>query len=97
MGVTPVRALISIKIEAIGGMANNPVPLRVLRNEFGDSILGKRLTFLAERLSIECSMINSTSLPLTGSSSEIHDTLAMTSMTVVMTSPSKGIAIANGG
>ena len=52
MGVTPVRALISIKIEAVGGMANNPVPLRVLRNEFGDSILGKRLTFLAERLSI---------------------------------------------
>ena len=52
MGVTPVRALISIKIEVIGRVANNPVPLRILRNDFGDSILGKRRTFLAERLSI---------------------------------------------
>ena len=52
MGVTPVRALISIKIEVIGRVANNPVPLRILRNDFGDRILGIRLTFLAERLSI---------------------------------------------
>ena len=52
MGVTPVLALISIKIDGIGGVANNPVPLRILRNDFGDRILGKRRTFLAERLSI---------------------------------------------
>ena len=48
MGVTPVRALNSIKIDRIGGVANYPVVFWILRNGLGDSILGKRLTFLAE-------------------------------------------------
>ena len=52
MGVTPVRALNSIKIEVIGGVANNPVPLRIVRKDFDDRTLGIRRTFLAERLSI---------------------------------------------
>ena len=48
MGVTPVRALNSIKTCGIGGMANNPVVVRILRSELADSIESKRLTFLAE-------------------------------------------------
>ena len=48
MGVTPVRALNSIKIGGIGGVANNPVVFRILRFDLVDSILSKRRTFLAE-------------------------------------------------
>ena len=48
MGVTPVRALNSIKRGGIWRVANNPVPFWILRNDHADSILGKRLTFLAE-------------------------------------------------
>ena len=47
MGVTPVRALYSIKIGGIGGVANNPVEGWILRNDLADSILSKRLTSLA--------------------------------------------------
>ena len=48
MGVTPVRALNSIKRGGIRGVANNPVEFWILRKDRADSILGKRLTFLAE-------------------------------------------------
>ena len=48
MGVTPVRALNPIKPESIGRVANNPVVFWILRKEIADSILSKRLTFLAE-------------------------------------------------
>jgi hypothetical protein len=48
MGVTIVRALNSIKPNGIGGVANNPVEIWILRSHLADSIFGKRLTFLAE-------------------------------------------------
>ena len=50
MGVTIVRALNSIKPDGIGGVpvANNPVGFWIMRYHHTDSILGKRLTFLAE-------------------------------------------------
>ena len=48
MGVTPVRALNSIKPDGIGGVANNPVEIWIWRHGLADSILGKRLKFLAE-------------------------------------------------
>jgi hypothetical protein len=48
MGVTIIRALNSIKLDGIGGVANNPVPRWILRRGLVDSILGKRRTFLAE-------------------------------------------------
>ena len=48
MGVTPVRALDSIKPDGIGGVANNPVEFWILRNDTVDRIYSKRLTFLAE-------------------------------------------------
>ena len=46
MGVTIVRALNSIKIGVIGGVANNPVVVWILRPHLAYSILSKRLTFL---------------------------------------------------
>ena len=49
MGITPVRALNSKKVDGIGGVANNPVEFWVLRKGLGDSILGKRLTFLGRK------------------------------------------------
>ena len=73
MRVTPVRALNSIKIDGIRGVANNPVEFWVIENGLGDSSLGKRFTFLAEEFQSKCSSMNSTSLPLTGSSSWIHN------------------------
>jgi hypothetical protein len=48
MGVIPVCALNSIKRDGIGGVANNPVEIWILRNHLVDSILSKRLAFLAE-------------------------------------------------
>ena len=48
MGVTPVRALNSIKPIRIGGVANNPVVIWILQEEPADGPLSKRLTFLAE-------------------------------------------------
>ena len=48
MGVTPVCAINSVKRDGIWGMAYNPVEFWILRNGFADSILSKRLTFLAE-------------------------------------------------
>ena len=48
MGITPVRALNSIKIGGIGGVANNPVVVRILRFDLADSVESKLLTFLAE-------------------------------------------------
>ena len=48
MGVTPVRALNSIKRDGIGGVANNPVEFWILRRGLADSVLGKRFTFLAD-------------------------------------------------
>jgi hypothetical protein len=48
MGVTPVRSLNSIKRNGIGGVADNPVVIWILRIDIADSILGKSLTFLAE-------------------------------------------------
>ena len=48
MGVTPVRALNSIKPNRIRGVANYPVVICILRIDLADSILSKRLTPLAE-------------------------------------------------
>ena len=48
MGVPPVRALSSIKIGGIGGVANNPVEFWILRKDLADSILGKPPTSLAK-------------------------------------------------
>ena len=48
MGVTIVRAFNSIKRGGIGGVANNPVKVWILRYHLGDSILGKLFAFLAE-------------------------------------------------
>ena len=48
MCVAPIRALSSIKIGGIGGVANNPVVFWILRKDLGDSILSKRLTSLAK-------------------------------------------------
>ena len=48
MGVTPVRALNSVKPDGIRGVANNPVEIWILRNGIADSTLGKRCTFLVE-------------------------------------------------
>ena len=48
MGVTPVRALNSIKPDGIGGVANNPVEFWIQRYHLVDSILGKRITSLAD-------------------------------------------------
>ena len=48
MDVTPVRALNSIKRGRVGGVANNPVPFWILRNDPADGILCKRLASLAE-------------------------------------------------
>ena len=48
MGVSPVRALNSIKRDGIGGVADNPVVFWILRKDLADSILSKRLTFLAD-------------------------------------------------
>ena len=47
MGVTPVRALNSIKRGGIWGVAYNPVELWIPRNGLADSILSKRRTSLA--------------------------------------------------
>ena len=51
MGVTPVRTLNAIKSDGIGGVANNPVKFWILCRDLADSILSKRLTFLAEDFS----------------------------------------------
>ena len=48
MGVTPVRALNSIKCDGVGGVANNPVECWILRKGLGDNTLSIRRTFLAE-------------------------------------------------
>ena len=48
MGVTPVRALNSIKPDGIRRVADNPVEFWILRNGPADSILSKRGTSLAE-------------------------------------------------
>ena len=48
MGVTPVRALNSIKRDRIGRVANNPVEFWILRRGLADSTFGERHTFLAE-------------------------------------------------
>ena len=48
MCVTPIRALNSIKIDGIRRVADNPVECWILQDGLADSILGKRLTFLAE-------------------------------------------------
>ena len=50
MGVTPIRIFNSIKLNLIGGMANNPVEFGILRNHFADSICCKLLAFLEEYL-----------------------------------------------
>ena len=47
MGVTPVRALNSIKPGGVRRVANNPVEFWILRNGLANSILSKRLTFLS--------------------------------------------------
>ena len=62
MCVTPVRALNSIKISGIGGVANNPVVVWILSNGLADSTLGKRRTFLAEDFQLRSSTRNSTPL-----------------------------------
>ena len=48
MRVTIVNAFNSIERGGIGGVANNPVEIWILRNGTADSILGKQRTFLAE-------------------------------------------------
>ena len=48
MGVTPVRALNSIKRDGIGRVTNNPVEFRIFRNASADSVLGKRFASLVE-------------------------------------------------
>ena len=48
IGVTPVRALLSIKRGGIGRVTNNPVEFVILRQDTVDSILSKRLPFLAK-------------------------------------------------
>ena len=48
MGVSPVRALNSIKRDGVGGVANNPVECWILRKGLADSTFSKSLTSLAE-------------------------------------------------
>ena len=48
MGVTPVRALNSIKRDVMFGVANNPVFSCSLFHGLGDSSFGKPLTSLAK-------------------------------------------------
>ena len=50
MGVAIVRVLNPIKRGGIGGMTNNPVKVWPLRHHLVDSVLGKRFTFLAEKI-----------------------------------------------
>ena len=83
MGVTIVRALDSIKPNGIGGMANYPVEFWILRYHIVDSILGKRLTFLAEALLIR--VLYKELLPLTGSSDSTQTILRVTAATIAMT------------
>ena len=91
MGVIPVRALDSIKRGGIGGVANNPVEFWITRNGLADSTLSKRFTFLAEDFQSKWYTMNSTSLPLTGSSPEIQNTLRPTAATKEMMATTTGI------
>ena len=56
MGVTIVLAFNSIKGSGIGGVANNPVVMWILRVDAADSISGKRHTFLAEDFLIKSAL-----------------------------------------
>ena len=94
MGVTPVRALNSIKPDGIWGVENSPVVFWILRIDPDDSTVSKRLTSLAENFQSKCSPRKSTSLALTGSFSEINDIAKATPTTIKITNSTTEIITA---
>ena len=101
MGVTPVRALNSIKRGGIeGGVANNPIEFWILRIDVADSILGKCGTSLAEDFYYNQFALHFfyRNLPLTLLSwCPTKGILMRTAATTMRVTPSTGARAAGGG